>query len=111
MGASLVYLEKPNTTKNSDNGENSLVRFGVSDMQGWRINMEDAHITNPNFDVGQSLFAVFDGHGGKEVALYCSRHLGDVLKTDNNFRQGEIGRGLQNSFLKIDQDLDQNDAR
>jgi serine/threonine protein phosphatase PrpC len=44
-------------------------------MQGWRIEMEDSHIANeislPQNQKGM-LFAVFDGHGGKEVALYAN---------------------------------------
>ena len=40
-------------------------------MQGWRTNMEDAHITKESFDgEDKSIFAVFDGHGGKNVALF-----------------------------------------
>jgi serine/threonine protein phosphatase PrpC len=33
--------------------------------------MEDAHINEPNFDKENSLFAIFDGHGGDEVAKYA----------------------------------------
>lgn len=33
--------------------------------------MEDAHISNINIEPGVSLFAVFDGHGGKEVAIFA----------------------------------------
>ena len=36
----------------------------VSEMQGWRISMEDAHLINPKIEVaGHSLalFGVFDG--------------------------------------------------
>jgi protein phosphatase 1B len=36
-------------------------------MQGWRESMEDSHIINP--EGGLAVFAVFDGHGGDEVAL------------------------------------------
>ena len=38
--------------------------------------MEDAHISAPCFDQtnGASLFAVFDGHGGFEVAKYCEQN-------------------------------------
>ncbi len=32
---------------------------------GWRLYMEDAHLSIPNFKNGIGLFAVFDGHGGK----------------------------------------------
>ena len=35
-------------------------------MQGWRNTQEDAHICSINFVEGLSLFAVFDGHGGKQ---------------------------------------------
>jgi serine/threonine protein phosphatase PrpC len=44
-------------------------------MCGWRIYMEDSHIIQPKFAQGYSLFAVFDGHGGGEVAKYAERHL------------------------------------
>lgn len=36
--------------------------------------MEDSHIILPRFTEELSLFAIFDGHGGKEVALFCSLH-------------------------------------
>ena len=43
-------------------------------MQGWRSGMEDTHISQSvDIDVEGSygtLFGVFDGHGGKEVAEY-----------------------------------------
>ena len=44
------------------------LKFGASSMQGWRKSNEDAHITAIDFVPGISLFAVFDGHGGVEVA-------------------------------------------
>jgi len=49
-------------------------------MQGWRLNMEDAHIISPNFDNGVSLFAIFDGHGGVECAKFCEKFFGEKLK-------------------------------
>ena len=39
MGASLVYLEKPNKEIEFEEGENSKLRFTAGSMQGWRINM------------------------------------------------------------------------
>jgi ribonuclease BN (tRNA processing enzyme) len=39
MGASLVYLEKPNKDIEFDVGENSQIKFVAGGMQGWRINM------------------------------------------------------------------------
>jgi serine/threonine protein phosphatase PrpC len=50
-------------------------------MQGWRKSMEDAHITACDVVEGEvSLFAVFDGHGGCEVAKYIGRHFIIELK-------------------------------
>ena len=42
--------------------------------------MEDAHITEPNFDNNFGLFAVFDGHGGIECAEFCKKYFGNKLK-------------------------------
>ena len=72
MGASLVYLDKPNMELESFEGKGKNFNFAVGAMQGWRINMEDQHITNPFYDgpLGGSIFGVFDGHGGVEVAYF-----------------------------------------
>ena len=49
-------------------------------MQGWRRTMEDSHIAYCNMDnTGVSIFGVFDGHGGQEVALFVKNHIKDVL--------------------------------
>ena len=42
MGASLVYLDKPNKDIQFEEGENDLVRYVAASMQGWRINMVSA---------------------------------------------------------------------
>lgn len=39
MGASLVYLEKPNKDINFDIGDNDKLSYVAGEMQGWRINM------------------------------------------------------------------------
>ena len=66
-------------------------------MQGWRRTMEDSHIAHINLEPGgNSLFGVFDGHGGgltllfnnltvmyvflgQEVALYVKKHFAKEL--------------------------------
>jgi len=45
--------------------------------------MEDAHITMHEISDELrhlALFGVFDGHGGREVALFCERHFGEALR-------------------------------
>jgi serine/threonine protein phosphatase PrpC len=43
--------------------------------------MEDAHIADPKFnnDKDKALFGVFDGHGGREVAVYCGAKYRGIL--------------------------------
>ena len=52
MGASLVYLDRPNTTKHTSVGQSGKLgyRYAMTSMQGWRLSMEDAHIANDNVD-------------------------------------------------------------
>lgn len=72
-------------------------------MQGWRQKMEDAHINEPTFTSTTSLFAVFDGHGGPEVAIFCERHFGEELKANKNFQNGVMEDALIENFLKMDE--------
>ena len=39
MGASLVYLDKPNKDIEIQEGANSYLKFAAGSMQGWRLNM------------------------------------------------------------------------
>ena len=74
-------------------------------MQGWRKSNEDAHITAPDFIPGHSLFAVFDGHGGSEVAKYCDRNFVNILQEDENFVAKNYEEALKSTFVKIDKQL------
>lgn len=50
MGA---FLDKPKTEKHTEEGHGNGLRFGLSSMQGWRIEMEDAHravVSLPQFN-------------------------------------------------------------
>ncbi|XP_042562411.1 protein phosphatase 1G [Clupea harengus] len=99
MGA---YLSQPNTVKTSDNGGNHGISYGYSAMQGWRISMEDSHNCIPELDEETAMFAVYDGHGGEEVAMYCSKYLPDVIKEQNAYKDGKLQKALEDAFLAID---------
>jgi len=76
-------LSQPNTEKESASGACSTHSWGCSAMQGWRSNMEDAHITISDLGdehEGISIFGVFDGHGGGEVAQFVRAHLPDEVR-------------------------------
>jgi len=49
-------------------------------MQGWRNGQEDAHSIELNLTKEISLFAVFDGHGGPEVAEWSSKSLPNSIR-------------------------------
>ena len=75
-------------------------------MQGWRKSMEDAHVTSLDVIEGEvSVFGVFDGHGGCEVARYVENHLVDELKKNENFKKGNYRQALYEVFLAIDRML------
>ena len=48
------------------------------------------------------LFAVFDGHGGPEVAKFCSTHLPTELEKVEGFGRGDFADGLVQVFHKMD---------
>jgi protein phosphatase 1B len=75
MGA---FLDKPKTEKYNESKSGAGLRYGLSSMQGWRIEMEDAHsaiIGIPDIGENVSWFAVFDGHAGSRVSAHCSGEL------------------------------------
>jgi len=48
--------------------------------KGWRKTMEDSHILKADFTNDISVFGVFDGHGGREVAYYVEKHFLEELE-------------------------------
>ena len=58
--------------------------------------MEDAHIaSSPLSDKKNSLYAVFDGHGGAEVAVYVERHFIQELEKNKNYQQKDYEKALR----------------
>ncbi|KAG1941661.1 protein phosphatase 1G [Pimephales promelas] len=99
MGA---YLSQPNTEKSTGNGGDKNITYGYAAMQGWRVSMEDAHNCIPELDDETAMFAVYDGHGGEEVALYCSKYLPDIIKEQKTYKDGKLQKALEDAFLAID---------
>ncbi|XP_029665105.1 probable protein phosphatase CG10417 [Formica exsecta] len=102
MGA---YLSEPITKKESSDEAGKNVAYGASSMQGWRISQEDAHNCCIDFDDNCSLFAVYDGHGGHEVATYCARYLPDFIKETEAYKRDDIRQALKDAFLGFDATL------
>mmetsp|Transcript_673 Transcript_673/g.747 ORF Transcript_673/g.747 Transcript_673/m.747 type:complete len:301 (+) Transcript_673:60-962(+) len=97
-----IYLASPNKEKKSEEGEFSTMSYGATSMQGWRVNMEDSHIAKFNIVPDVHIFGVFDGHGGKEVALFVEKHFIEELLANANFKNGVYDQALTETFLRMD---------
>lgn len=108
MGA---FLEKPKTEKITANGEGCGIRYGVAAMQGWRMEMEDAHVCETNFKLKEhGFFGVFDGHAGPKVSQYCSQHLLDnILDCIDEGKEVVsdmvLRKAIRDGFLRLDENL------
>ncbi|KAI4376208.1 hypothetical protein MLD38_013995 [Melastoma candidum] len=98
-----VYLSTPKTEKFSEDGENDRLRYGLSSMQGWRATMEDAHAAYPDLDSSSSFFGVYDGHGGKVVAKFCSKYLHLQVLKNEEYLAGDTGTSVQKAFFRMDE--------
>ncbi|GMT17770.1 hypothetical protein PFISCL1PPCAC_28638 [Pristionchus fissidentatus] len=102
MGA---YLNKPITEKHSESGGTDKIKFAATSMQGWRINQEDAHNCIINLEDGWHVFAVYDGHGGPEVAKYTALNFPQFFKDREVWKAEDIVKLLQDTFVDFDDHL------
>ena len=98
---SLAELSK--RTRHGNGGPNNLL-FIVSEMQGWRDQMEDAALSllkmdDPLSDV--SIFGIFDGHGGPMVAKICEQSFAlEICRQAKSTSDLKIA--LEKSYTEID---------
>merc|ERR1719181_2651183 len=108
-------LPKPETTKHAEDGVSKSGKWswGVSEMQGWRPGMEDAHLALPDFDPEQKLglFGVFDGHGGAAVAKVAAERFPRMFRERPAFKEGRFDVALSETFLHLDEYLDSPEGR
>jgi protein phosphatase 1G len=63
--------------------------------------MEDAHIA---VGLGDGhLFGVFDGHGGAEVARFCSKYMSKEIVNLEAFQKGQFEDSLRETFHRMDE--------
>lgn len=86
--------------------------YSIGSMQGYRMTMEDEYNIKVNEDETLSIFGVFDGHGGKEIAEIVSDKLIDVLFKELNEMVKDESKTLKDFmacikdiFFRIDHDL------
>ena len=99
------YLTTPVTEKETEDNENKAVQYGACSMQGWRKSQEDTHIANISLKDGNMDFAVFDGHGGKEVSIYVEKVFVKMLTDLPEYKNGNYKESLTKCFKAIDTEL------
>lgn len=120
------FLEKPQTAKDVEADGNDELQYGLACMQGWRMEMEDAHTTVLSMPLESlkkwSFFAVYDGHAGSKVAKAASeRLLNEILETEyfknvlqndenqavsqNKYDCDKIKESIEQGFLRLDTKL------
>jgi len=88
------YLPIAKLEFESHDASNDWLSVGVASAQGWRTQQEDAHLTDLQFGYNgdMSLFGVFDGHNGCEVAQYAARILPEYILTNQHFHNEQYGK-------------------
>ncbi|XP_014245683.1 probable protein phosphatase 2C 52 [Cimex lectularius] len=106
-----ILLEAPVTEKYTVFMKNDRWKVVGGGMQGWRIRMEDAHVTllETPLDPTVAFFGVFDGHGGNEVSNYVARHLYKFILQSDRFHLGEIDIAIKEGYMNIDNHMREND--
>ncbi|GLC68481.1 Putative beta-Fructufuranosidase [Pleodorina starrii] len=56
--------------------------YAVASCRGWRVAMEDTYAAEVPLhgDCGLAMFALYDGHGGAEVARFSALHMGCAIR-------------------------------
>ena len=67
--------------------------------------LQDAHNAILDFDTNSSLFAVYDGHGGHEVAVYTAKNLPNYIRKNELYRKGQMDEALVESFVEFDRTI------
>lgn len=98
-----VTVKTDKRTRVASGGPNNL-SFVVSEMQGWRDQMEDTTLSllkleDPLSDT--SLFGIFDGHGGPMVSKICEQSFPLEICRQAKLC-GDLPVALEKSYVEID---------
>ncbi len=90
------------------------IEIAVSGMQGFRPEMEDAHIlVRMKSAQDHILLAIFDGHGGSGAAKYAAANLVSVIEKLDEWNRGYLqdrsvnwlGEVMKQAFIKLDDNM------
>jgi len=87
----------------------TLLRYGASCMQGWRLENEDAHLAQIGIEGKQiAMFGVYDGHAGKLTAVHAAQTLPKFVAMQDGFLNGEptgLAQAMAQAYIEVDEDL------
>jgi len=92
------FLDTPIVEKNSDVGEGNDLKWGVSAMQGWRVNMEDSHVHESDLGKaapGYGFYGVFDGHGGDTCAKVVAEKFVSFITKQEGFTEAAAAKDIE----------------
>lgn len=97
-------LSAPITSKMCHRAGKWGVRVGGGEMQGFRLNMEDAHNVETGFgNYPDSIFiGVYDGHAGTEASKYLSENLVEAV---GKLKNVEDVKELTDCVVQVDADF------
>ncbi|ELP94982.1 protein phosphatase 2C, putative [Entamoeba invadens IP1] len=96
------FLSTPNTNQESSRVQLNSTAVAYGSMQGWRKEMEDAHIITSCENY--SMVGVYDGHGGPQVSKYLSLEMKKALMNSSHFATS-IQDALKETYLSLDATL------
>merc|ERR1719230_226317 len=103
MGA---MLPKPVESALIERHVSKFFRAGIAEMNGWRNNMEDAHLIHVSAEWG--FFGVFDGHGGDQCSAFVADRMRQQLCTNgcpqDDAAVKKLCLGVDQEFLDTKQD-------
>ena len=110
MGEELDVPIKSYTPKDD---QNTYIKYGLNQVQGWKKSMEDYVIDYSEKEQEKFLnvFGIFDGHGGKEVPRYLQAHFMDYLKKTDKFKEGKFKDALIDTFFELDKSFTTKEAQ
>lgn len=109
------YLPKADVDKKINyiyNKAESVLYVGT-EIRGWRTTMEDAHICEMDIkDNGDdiSIFGVFDGHGGIEVAKLCEEFFVKEFKKTQSYKDKKYKEALTETFKRMDKFMEEEEG-
>lgn len=109
-------MDSPITEKEGELYVSSTkIEVGTTGMQGWRLEMEDAHISQDLPTKPDHLFVgVFDGHAGAGAAKFAAEHMIKFLLASDECKQyvdsnctniEHLGNAMINTFINLDEKM------